>query len=106
MRRAAWMHHQFRVGQLRHQRTGTTCMVQVHMGHHHPVDVRRRQAGRGCRGQQVGHRVVGTAIDECTTTLLHDQVGRIEVVTLESGVDGMDAVLAHLRARSCAKTRF
>ena len=50
--------------------------------------------------------MVGAAIDEGPAPRFHDQIGRIEVVTLESGVDGMDAVLAHLRARSCAKTRF
>ena len=39
--------------------------------------------------------MVGAAIDEGAAAVLHDQVGGIEMLALERGVDGVDAVLVH-----------
>jgi hypothetical protein len=90
--RAAWVHHQPRIGQLLHERTRAAGMVQVHMGQDQPIDVGRLQPGLRHAGQQVRQRMAGAAVDEGASAVLHDEVRRIEMIALERGVDGMDAM--------------
>ena len=78
----------------------------VHMGDQQPVDIARIQANGRKLFQQAGNGMVGAAIDEGATALFHDQVGGIEMLALERGVDGMDAVLAHAFPGSMADSGF
>ncbi|MNM76312.1 hypothetical protein D3C81_881330 [compost metagenome] len=90
--RAARVHHQPGVGQLLHQRTGAACMIQMHMGNDQPINIRRLQTRLPYAGQQVGQRMAGTAVDEGAASVLHDEIGRIEMIALERGIDGVDAM--------------
>ncbi len=90
--RAARMHHQARIGQLRHQLARAAGMVQVHVGENQPVHGPRFQSGVGECMQQSRDRMIGPAVDEGGPVLFHHQVGGVEVRPVESGIDGVNAV--------------
>ena len=70
-------------------------MIEVYVRDQQPVDIGCRESDIGKRSHQMGNRMVGAAIDEGSAAVLDDQVGGIEVIAMERGVDGVDAVPDH-----------
>ena len=89
---AAGVHQQLRVRQRLHQQAHTPSVVQMHMGRDHPIDGAAGQAQRLQGLQQTGHAEIGAGVDEGGAAALHDQVGRIEVISVKAGVDGKKAL--------------
>ena len=91
-RSAARVHEQPCPRQFLHQRTGAAGVVQMHVRGDHPVHRVARQAQGFQRPQQARHGVGGAGVDEGGAAAVHDQVGGVEAVAVEAGVDGVDAV--------------
>jgi hypothetical protein len=74
-----------------HEQAGAAGVVQVHMGEHQPVHLRRRAPGAlQCR-QHRRHGQAGATVDEGGAAVFDDQVGGIEIVALKGGIDGVNA---------------
>ena len=91
-RRAARVHDQLRAGQRLHQLADAAGVVEVHVRGDDEVDRRTRQAQRVERGQQARHGERGAGVDESGATAVDHQVGGVEAVAMEAGVDGPEAV--------------
>ena len=68
-------------------------MVQVHVGGDDPVHRVALQAQRLQGGQQARHAEVGAGVDEGGTAAFDHEVGGVEVVPVEAGVDGVHALV-------------
>ena len=90
--RAARVHHHARPRQRGGQRADAAGVVQVHVGRDDAVDGVAREAQRVQRRQQARHREVRAGVDEGGAAVREQQVGGVEVVALEAGVDGEDVV--------------
>ena len=92
VRRAPRVQHAHGVGQRPHEAARPAGMIEVHVGEQDVVDCLRTQLERAQRREQIGHRVIGTHIDERGPPALLDEVrggvSRVQVL----GVDGGDDV--------------
>ncbi len=91
VRRTARVQHCLCVGQLLHQQAGAAGVVQVHVREQQPVHRVNGQTRVGQRLQHRRHRQAGATVDERGAVVFNDQIGRVEVGTLEAGIDGVDA---------------
>ena len=93
---AARVHQGTGPRQFAHQQPHAAGMVQMHVGGDDPVHRIARQAHRVQRGQQARHAEVGAGVDERGAAVLHHEVGCIELVAVEAGVDGVQALIQGL----------
>ena len=74
-----------------------TGVVEVDVRRDDPVHGLARETQRLQRAQQPRHREVGAGVDEGRPAVLHQQVGGVEALAVEAGVDDMDAVAQGLQ---------
>ena len=90
---ATRMHGKPRIGQLTHDLPGPAGVVEMDVGDDHEVH-RRDIDLLGLQFVEQGrNRIIGTDIDEGGTAIFDDQMTGIEMGTMETRVDGADAVL-------------
>src|ERR1700754_179114 len=90
--RATRMHGEHRVGQVSHEFTGTTGVVEMDVGEDHPVDIARFEVGRGQGVEESRQGMRRATVDERPAAPFHHEVGGVERGAAEAGVDGVDTV--------------
>ncbi len=65
----------------------------------HVVHGVARDSERGECLQQPRHGMVGAGVDESRPAAVHEEIGRVEAVAMEAGVDGVHAMAERLDER-------
>lgn len=87
-----WVYYQFCVWQLCDQFVGVVGVIQVYVGQDQLVYVLWGEFGCVKCGYYLWYGVVCVVVDESCVIVVYYEVGGVELLLYEVGVDGMDVV--------------